>query len=52
VSYGKDPNSWETALAYAQLGFAADQNGRHDEAIQAWQEVVRVNPSENPEVDY
>jgi tetratricopeptide (TPR) repeat protein len=52
VSYRKDPNSRETALAYAQLGFAADQNGRHDEAIQAWQEAVRVNPSENPEVHY
>jgi serine/threonine protein kinase len=48
----RDPNSQESADAYAQLGFTLDAMGRGDEAVTAWQAAVRIAPTNTPNVQY
>jgi predicted Zn-dependent protease len=41
----KDPQSPAGATVYAQMGFLLDAAGRGDDAIRAWQEAVRLDPT-------
>jgi len=52
LSLRQDPNSPASADAYARLGFTLDAEGRGEEAIKAWQEAVRINPSGTQNIDY
>jgi len=44
VALQRDPNSRSSAEAYAQVGFTLDAMGRGDEAIQSWEQAVRIAP--------
>src|SRR5271170_2800261 len=46
----RDPKS--SASAYSDLGFTLDALGHGDDAIKAWQEAVRIEPANNPNVHY
>jgi serine/threonine protein kinase/tetratricopeptide (TPR) repeat protein len=46
----RDPKS--SASAYSELGFTLDALGHGDDAIKAWQEAVRIEPANNPNVHY
>jgi len=52
LSLKKEPNSQATVTAFDQLGFTLDALGRGDEAIKAWQEAVRIDPSETKDTHY
>ena len=52
MSLRQDPKSTASADAYGWLGFDLDAVGRGEEAIKAWQEAVRINPSGTRSVTY
>ena len=46
IANKRDPNSWPSITAHAQVGFTLIALGRGDEAIKTWQEEVHVNPTD------
>jgi tetratricopeptide (TPR) repeat protein len=52
LSLQKDLNSPASAAAYAELGFSLGAAGHDDDAIQAWQEALRIDPGGTAEAHY
>ena len=52
LSLRQGTNSPARAAAYDAFGFSLDAVGRGEEAIKAWQEAVRISPSETQNAAY